>query len=756
LQTAPPLSRLLAGLLLAAVLAVGSGAARAQDPLSSVDNDTQVRAIRFDFEDTHTLDVEVLRTKIATREPQVGLFDRIQQAVGLQAVENAHPLNPIELQKDAVRLTRHFQDNGFPQAEVRYDVAFDSSRNRADVAFLIREGPPRLIEDITFGLPGSGGPAAQLPPELRDEWAAFERETILERGTRFDEFSLVGLQNQTLAWFRSRGYPFAIVGAERFVDESGLRVTIRLKALVGPRARVGSITVEGAEALRPRIVERELPFAPGDRFDAREMTEGQREIFGLGLFQLALVNLTPDQPADSTVDITVSVRRGPSRVLSAFGGYFSEGGVTARGQLTHRNLFGGAQALTLGAEARTGLLGRDGQAASGNAITDLRATLSLRQPYVFDRRLSAAGQVAVQERDDEIEFSRLAEASGTLLYTRSAVQNAAVSLSARYREVLLGQGLRIVDPDRVLNTNSLTGQSAGAGVDATWGRLDNPLQPTRGVVVRPAASLSAGDVPYLRGRLSASAFQPLGRVGLVGRVAVGGLRTLRAASADEVERGQDYLRLRDVLFYAGGTSDVRGWSSARLGPKALSVVQDADGAITGPGDISTVGIGGSAKISASAQVNLPLGRSGRWGTSLFLDAGRVWDPSTVPGDLLRRTGNDADAVLADLLGEETRFRVGAGAGLQYLTPVGFISFAIAAKLNPSYLDLRRASDVLCGGSASADPFVCRGILSPDEAVGYLDAREFGLTFDPEAIEPPTLLGFATQRLQFHLSIGQTF
>jgi hypothetical protein len=156
------------------------------------------------------------------------------------------------------------------------------------------------------------------------------------------------------------------------------------------------------------------------------------------------------------------------------------------------------------------------------------------------------------------------------------------------------------------------------------------------------------------------------------------------------------------------------------------------------------------------QLNLPLPLGPKWGANLFLDAGRVWDPSNVPTDLLRRTGNAADAVLANLLDEESAFRAGAGVGIQYLTPVGFVSFAIASKLNPSYLDLRRSADILCGASASASPFMCVGGEPDGIGLGYFDARNLGLPFVPEAIEPSTFLGFQTQRLQFHLTIGQTF
>ena len=68
-----------------------------------------------------------------------------------------------------------------------------------------------------------------------------------------------------------------------FPDSTGLVADVRLKIIAGPRARVDSIRVEGAETVADRIVTRELPFSEGDVFAANELTDGQREIFGLNL-----------------------------------------------------------------------------------------------------------------------------------------------------------------------------------------------------------------------------------------------------------------------------------------------------------------------------------------------------------------------------------------------------------------------------------------------------------------------------------------
>jgi outer membrane protein insertion porin family len=99
-------------------------------------------------------------------------------------------------------------------------------------------------------------------------------------------------------------------------------------------------------------------------------------------------------------------------------------------------------------------------------------------------------------------------------------------------------------------------------------------------------------------------------------------------------------------------------------------------------------------------------------------------------------------------------RVGAGAGIQYLTPIGFISFAVGVKLNPSYLDLRPAARVYCGNDGVVFADTDTDDDTPDVATctgGYLGARDNNTTFNPADIDPSVLA-----RLQFHLAIGQSF
>ena len=781
----PPLARL--PLLALALLAL-AGPLRAQAPLTLVDDETTVASVGFAFADSQTLLEQNLELQIATTAPpSSGPFGVFGLLGGPD--DALYPFDPIEAAKDVVRLTRYYNDSGFPLAEVEYDVVLDTTENAVDVTFVIAEGPPLLVGDVTFAGPGQSDVRSVLPPEVRAEWDAFVEAPVVQTGDRLDQFALAQLQSQTISWLRNRGFAWADAGAEQFPDSTGLRADIRVKANVGPRARVSAIRVEGDSSLARDVITRELPFSEGDLFDASALVEGQQEVFGLGLFTLALVDVAPDAVrGDTTVPVVVRVRRGPSRILQAFTGYFSEGGVTLRASATHRNAFGGARQLGVNAEWRTGylagFLGGGGQSVTGGPIRDLRVAVPFRQPYVFDRRLSYTLQPSYRDRDDEIESSLQYEVANTLLFTQAPLQTAALSLTARTRDLSRGLGIRLLDagqfalPPGPFLPDTLRATTGVLGLDVVWGRLDDPLQPTEGYVVRPSASAALGDVGYGRARVSGTATVPVRgrRASVVARLTVGGLLPF-SADPDSLA---DYVLFRDQLFYAGGTNDVRGWSGARLGPKTFSVTPPVDtpgvvpdpSLITSPRDVNYVGVGGRHKASASLQLNLPLDALGpQWGWNVFADAGFVGGASDVPAqDLLRAGRAAADSTLADVLEGEGGLRVGVGLGIQYLTPVGFVAVAAGFKVNPSYLDLREPARVYCGDSiyspAEGQDPVCFGGPEIDDpgsgaARGYVDARLNGSDFDPDAIPVRSVVGVGfldavLRRLQPHIAIGQTF
>ncbi len=699
------------GLILFAVL--GGEAPRAQDPLYLLNDTTSVGRIDFRFASTQTFSPSALKTQIATTAP--GYFQRGWRASVLSALPvipepGTFPFSPIELQKDVIRLARYYDRNGFPAALVDYEVELDTSRNDVDIVFAIDEGEPLRIDSLWFAASGGRAAVDLLDEDLRQEWRDFRDGIALQKGERLDEYRLSNLRDQAIGWLQERGYAFADASTEILVDSTALLATVRVKVSTGPRGYFSGIEVDGAESVSPVVVTRELPFQPGDLFNRRELTEGQRQVFGLNLFQLAAVDIAPDQPQDSTVDVIVRVREGPARYINALSGYYSDGGVTASAQWTHRNFFGAARSFTASINAQTGI-----GAVGSYPVVDYEARLSLRQPYVLHRRFSGGIEPFVRYRDDVVEVATQYGVTTSLLYELGILRTATLSSTLSARTVG-SDAPSLLDPSTLLPGDAFTISHSQLGFSIVYGRVDNPLSPRSGFVIRPsatAAGLLFTDVTFGTLNLSATGYVPLGRkIGLVLRGSGGALFSV---GSTDPNNERDYLALRNQLFFAGGTNDVRGWAGNLLGPKFLDFTRVDSTVVFVPGDevgayyTSRYGVryrpvGSQSKASAAIQLNVPLPLGENWGASLFMDAGRVWRTAEGLYDLFGNAAGEfpnLPALISRFRTEGETIRYGAGAGIQYLTPVGYVTLAVGAKLNPSYLDLRDPREILVAADIEA-------------------------------------------------------
>jgi len=142
-----------------------------------------------------------------------------------------------------------------------------------------------------------------------------------------------------------------------------------------------------------------------------------------------------------------------------------------------------------------------------------------------------------------------------------------------------------------------------------------------------------------------------------------------------------FLQLRDVIFTAGGSEDVRGWGTRLLGPKFPDVRVTSLEPDTTTEVVGYIPVGGLSRMSFSFETRLPFpGLGPSAGIAVYLDGGKVW--------------NSEPVYKLDLgFPDEEEFFFGTGVGLLYRLPIGTFRFDVGYKLNPSYQDLREAQDV---------------------------------------------------------------
>ncbi len=700
-----------------AVLLASLSTAAAQAPLYLVDEATTVRGITFRYEGDEVFPEKTLKTQIALTEPT--FFDRIKRALPLLE-PTPRPFNPVELQKDVVRLRLYFRKNGFLYPDIDYATSeLDTTSNAINIIYTIDPGPPLILQDVNFVGPDSNYAYFHFDETRRPGWEK-QREAITVRaGDRYTEFDRLRIQDMAITWMKNAGYAFANASSEVDIDSVANTADLRFRIDPGPVARYDSILVEGNRSVEDNVILRELPFKPGQVFSQKKLTAAQRELFSLSLFRVALTSV-PEQPRDSTVNVLLRVRESQLRYVTAQTGYARDIGVRAEGEWTHRNFFGAARTFTASSVLQSGLLAVPG----GQSLPErlVRGAVSVRQPYIFSRRLSGTVSPFVQLQRDPQLFAASSTGgaasgkSGAFNTREMGVNSALLFELYPFRTVTLqhtfSRALQFTPPDpdaeRLRDVYNRSVLSAGA----TLGKVGDFLNPDRGYLVRPGVEtggfILGSDIAYTKGTLEGSLYQPLmGRFTFATRLSLGRLqptgKSKRALDEGDTPRGRLFEnRFDPIMFYVGGANDVRGWGSRMIGPKIPQRI-----VTKGPGGAERTSyvyeaVGGRSKAVLNLELRMPFpGLGPAWSTAAFLDGGMVAQELPTIGD----------------------FRWGSGGGIRYKTIVGYIRLDLAYKLRYDPTDLQDAQAV----------YEYRNGLS-DEEPASLGRRRFAL----------------------HLSIGQAF
>ena len=679
-----------------------------QNLLIFVDEDTEVRKISFRFEKgtSPTFEADVLETKIVTQAPnfwnRLDRFNPFKQS-------RTFPFDPIELQKDVVRLREFYKKNGFPKSQISYATSrLDTATNKIHVRLAIQEGPPIFIRQIDFFDPN--GSTIRLADKDQEKWIGFSKSFEDIIGTRFTEVERLRIQDQVYTWFQNSGYPFVEVSLEAETNPELTEASITLYVEPGPIGYISSIDIEGNESVSDKVLVRELPFREGDRFSSKKLREGQQELFGLNLFRVALADLPPQLP-DSTVDVRIRVNEAKPRYITAETGYSLQEGIGLEGEWTSRNFLGSARNLSINLIAETGVLSSMGGFSAENALGKLparlfRTTVSLKQPYLFTYKLSGIFSPFIEFQNDPqlaasndfLDINRREFGfSTTLIYEAFAFRP--ISIQYTFSRLLSrSAGVQLSD----LLARDLYNKST-LGINATIGEADNYISPNKGYLIRPffetAGRIFSSGLQYnkvgvefvnylpLNTRFNASSRLFYGKLWLLDESKEAlderscSLDTATSSSSTATEQCLIYEnRFDPVFFYAGGSSDVRGWTFQLLGPKiarADSVFAD-DGSV----EVDSNGnplfenfvyerIGGTTKLIGNFELRRTIpGLGSEWQSAVFFDFGQISSSSIRLKD----------------------FHYAVGGGIRYNSFIGVIRADIALKLNPSNADLITPED----------------------------------------------------------------
>jgi len=234
------------------------------------------------------LEIEGIGKELESRiRPQLSLTRKGWFAAATFSREN--------LEADIRRVLQLLGNEGYRQAVlVDRQVERRDADRRVDVRLMFDTGPLTRVRNIVFRGNGSAS------EEQLTEVAGFEAGGVLSSA------AIARSLENLISYYDKEGFAEArittsIVGSSDFRD-----LTFEIEE--GRASRIAKVIIAGNEITRDGVIRRALTFGEGDPFSRRELTESQRTLYRLGVFNRVVVGGVDDQLGRSDRRVVVRVR----------------------------------------------------------------------------------------------------------------------------------------------------------------------------------------------------------------------------------------------------------------------------------------------------------------------------------------------------------------------------------------------------------------------------------------------------------------
>ena len=202
---------------------------------------------------------------------------------------NPSTYHPDILPEDLKTLERFYHQHGFLEARVsNHEVTVDSLRKRVSISIGLSEGERTFVEGV--GVLGN---------------SYFSKEVLFKQiKIRNDApFMKNNLESSTLALLRlyaNSGFLNTRIDPSIRLNTDIHRAIIDFNIQENNQFTIHEIRLIGLEKTRPRVVQREILFKPGDIINYTKLLESQRQIYLTGLFQNVFIHPKSASNGDST------------------------------------------------------------------------------------------------------------------------------------------------------------------------------------------------------------------------------------------------------------------------------------------------------------------------------------------------------------------------------------------------------------------------------------------------------------------------
>ena len=510
---------------------------------------------------------------------------------------------------DIEKITAFYHDRGYMSAKVS-SPAIDRQDDGFIIDIVIDEGQRFKVESI-----GISGELLENNDEILKKLALKPNHYFSREDLRKD------IDTITTAYM-DQGFAQTQIDPRITQNQENATTAIVFEASQGPKMRIEGISITGNTKTMDKVIRRQMKLVEGDQFSSTKLQRSNLNLRKLDYFEE--VEIVPEPGSDpESMKLRIKVKEKPTGAISIGGGYSSDDGVFAVGEIIQRNLFGRGQYLGF-------------KAYLGGKNTQYR--VSFVEPYFLDTQYFAGIDVYNWYRE-YTDFTK--DAVGTKLkighpfgeWSRWTLYYGIED--ALVKDVADDASLLIKDQEGRQILSTVSGKVER---DST----DHPFIPTSGSIneftIEYSTPYLASDSDYVKFIANSGWYYPLFWKFI-------GYARVKAGYIEELDSEHPIPIFE--RFFLGGMNSLRGWGWGEVGPKDPAT-----------GDV----IGGTSFGLMNLELQFPLIEKIAMLGVVFYDTGNAFDD-----------GESFDV---------SSFRSDVGLGIRWNSPLGPLRIEYGHKLDP--------------------------------------------------------------------------
>ncbi|QIZ77387.1 outer membrane protein assembly factor BamA [Ferrimonas lipolytica] len=586
------------------------------------------------------------------------------------------------LEGDLETITSYYQDRGYIKFKVdSTQVSMTPDKKGLYVTINVEEGEQYNVKEVN------------LTGDLLGKRELLESLVPIESGTLYNAAEVTYVEEVISKFLGRFGYAYPTVKTYPEIDDETNEVSLNINIDPGKRIYVRNVNFSGNAVTKDEVLRREMRQMEGAWLSNRNIELSKSRLNRLGFFETVESTTTPVPGSDDQVDVDFTVKEQPSGSFNFGVGFGTESGLSLQFGLSQSNFMGTGNSVGLSINT-----------------TDYSKSIDVSYTDPYFTRYGVSGGVSVYWSSfdaDEYYLESYKNDSYGIAFNTSWPLN-------EYNRLGLGFGYRHNELSEVSPYQQvLTFYNIYADLDdadstlafdnfelnASWNRstLNRGQFPTDGDSQKLSGKVTipGSDNEYFKLSFDSSYYQPINRAHSWVFLARG---KLGYGNGYGTHNGHDQILPFWENFYAGGSTILRGFETNSVGPRAFYLTgnssdcpPDSSGfggcqIVGDPGEISVdegSSIGGNAIATLSFELIVPTpfldeaySKSVR--TSLFFDAGNVWD-TEFDIDKYRGTAQSEFDEIDDYA-DWNRIRASTGLSVQWISPMGPMIFSLAKPL----------------------------------------------------------------------------